>query len=273
MLLLPESGALPLIQVTVLTAAGLVLWRLAAARLPRSLAWRITLAYFLSGAVLGPALENFHDLIWLPLLGFLVVAALLDRCLWRTLLFGSALLLVREDSGLLLFSLGFWALLRQPGARRLGAVLMLASFGWVLLSPVGFNPWSIRLYRIVFCRRSSATWCLMFWWDWLCVDHEGPVRLPCSKRSSPPGATLGICAAELALAVCPLVVCGHRAASQCPLLIALVSQGERPWRSPRYVLALVPGLYLGTCSGGRNISWVVPSLSVAGLARSAWGWC
>jgi len=66
------SWALPLIQVTVLTAAGLVLWRLAAARLPRSLARRITLAYFLSGAVLGPALENFHDLIWLPLLGFLV---------------------------------------------------------------------------------------------------------------------------------------------------------------------------------------------------------
>ena len=56
-----------------LTAAGLVLWRLADSRLPRPLAERITLAYFLSGAVIGPALENFHDLVWLPLLAFLVV--------------------------------------------------------------------------------------------------------------------------------------------------------------------------------------------------------
>ena len=64
--------ALPLTQVSALTAAGLVLWRLAAARLPQPLALRITVAYFLSGAVIGPALENFHDLIWLPLLGFLV---------------------------------------------------------------------------------------------------------------------------------------------------------------------------------------------------------
>ena len=70
--------ALPLLQVGLLTAAGLVLWRLADSRLPRPLAERITLAYFLSGAVIGPALENFHDLVWLPLLAFLVVGGLLD---------------------------------------------------------------------------------------------------------------------------------------------------------------------------------------------------
>lgn len=65
--------ALPLLQVSALTAGGLVFWQLAASRLPAALAERLTAAYFLSGAVIGPALENFHDLIWLPLLGFLVV--------------------------------------------------------------------------------------------------------------------------------------------------------------------------------------------------------
>ena len=64
--------ALPLLQVSALTLAGLVFWQLAVS-LPAALAERLTAAYFLSGAVIGPALENFHDLIWLPLLGFLVL--------------------------------------------------------------------------------------------------------------------------------------------------------------------------------------------------------
>ena len=132
--------ALPLAQVLLLTAAGLVLWRIAQARLPCGLAQRITLAYFLSGAVIGPALENFHDLVWLPLLGFLVVGGLLDGCRWRVLLYGGLLLLVREDSGLLLFSLGLWALVRRPQQRITGAGLMLVSFVWVLLVTGWIQP-------------------------------------------------------------------------------------------------------------------------------------
>ena len=108
--------ALPLLQVSALTLAGLVFWQLAVSRLPAALAERLTAAYFLSGAVIGPALENFHDLIWLPLLGFLVLGGLLERRVWQVLVCGLLLLLVREDSGLLLFSLGLWALVRQPGA-------------------------------------------------------------------------------------------------------------------------------------------------------------
>ena len=132
--------ALPLLQVGLLAGAGLVLWRLADARLPRPLAERITLAYFLSGAVIGPALENFHDLVWLPLLAFLVVGGLLDGCRWRVCLFGALLLLVREDSGLLLFSLGLWALVRRPDQRITGALLMLVSFAWVVLVTGWIQP-------------------------------------------------------------------------------------------------------------------------------------
>ena len=244
------SWALPLIQVTVLTAAGLVLWRLAAARLPRSLARRTTLAYFLSGAVLGPALENFHDLIWLPLLGFLVVAALLDRCLWRTLLFSSALLLVREDSGLLLFSLGFWALLRQPGARRLGAVLMLASFSWVLLvtgwiQPMVDSSLSDRFLQEKFGHLVSDV-----------SGGTGSVLITMLSRPlavleaivSPPDATLGfVLALSLPLLFVPLLSVDTALLLSAPLLIALVSQGRTALAvTLRYVLALVPGLYLGT---------------------------
>ena len=140
LVLLLGSWALPLVQVSLLTAAGLVLWRIAARRLPESLAIRITAAYYLSGAVIGPALENFHDLIWFPLLGFLVVEALLEQHNRQLVLAAVMLLLVREDSGLVLFSLGLWALVRQPAARWKGVGLMAVSFSWVLLVTGWIQP-------------------------------------------------------------------------------------------------------------------------------------
>ena len=241
--------ALPLTQVSALTAAGLVLWRLAAARLPQPLALRITVAYFLSGAVIGPALENFHDLIWLPLLGFLVVGGLLDRCLWKVLLFGGLLLLVREDSGLLLFSIGGWALLRQSGARWLGAGLMAVSFCWVLLITGWIQPTVDSSLSDRFLQEKFGH---------LVEDVSGGtmsvlialLRRPAALLQaivSPPGATLGfVLALSLPLLFVPLLSLDGALLMAVPLLIALVSQGRTALAvTLRYVLALVPGLYLG----------------------------
>ena len=241
--------ALPLIQVSLLTAAGLVLWRLAAQRLPRPLAERITIAYFLSGAVIGPALENFHDLIWLPLLGFLVVAALFDRCLWRVLLFSGLLLLVREDSGLLLFSLGLWALVRRPGTRWIGAGLMLASFLWVLLvtgwiQPMVDSSLSDRFLQEKFGHLvddpSQGTASVLI------AMLSRPLAL-LQALISPPGATVGfLLALSLPLLFVPLLSVDAVLLMAAPLLIALLSQGRSALSvTLRYVLALVPGLYLG----------------------------
>lgn len=91
------------------------------------------LSYFLSGAVFGPMLENFHDLIWYPLLGFLILGGLLDRRLRLVIISSFALLLVREDSGLLLFSIGVWTAVRRPDVRGMGIGLMLISSAWVFL--------------------------------------------------------------------------------------------------------------------------------------------
>ena len=241
--------ALPLTQVSALTAAGLVLWRLAVARLPQPLALRITVAYFLSGAVIGPALENFHDLIWLPLLGFLVVGGLLDRCPWKVLLFGGLLLLVREDSGLLLFSIGGWALLRQSGARWLGAGLMAVSFCWVLLITGWIQPTVDSSLSDRFLQEKFGH---------LVEDVSGgtlTVLIDLLRRPdallqavvSPPGATLGfVLALSLPLLFVPLLSLDGALLMAVPLLIALVSQGRTALAvTLRYVLALVPGLYLG----------------------------
>ena len=241
--------ALPLLQVSALTAAGLVFWRLAAARLPDDLAERLTAAFYLSGAVIGPALENFHDLIWLPLLGFLVLGGLLDRRAWQALLFGILLLLVREDSGLLLFSLGLWAAVRRPGSRLMGVVLMLASFTWVLLVTGWIQP-SVD--------SSLADRFLQEKFGHLVEDVSGgtpavvlglllrPLAL-LQALVSPPGATLGfVLALTLPLLFVPLLSLDAALLVSVPLLIALISQGRTALAvTLRYVLALVPGLYLG----------------------------
>ena len=241
--------ALPVIQATALTVAGLVLWRLADTRLPRALAERITAAYFLSGAVLGPALENFHDLIWLPLLGFLVVGALLESCVWRVTLYGALLLLVREVSGVLLFSLGLWALVRQPGARRIGAGLMLISFVWVLLvtgwiQPMVDSSLSDRFLQEKFGHLvndpSGGTVSVLF------AMLGRPLAL-LEALVSPPGGTLGfLLALSLPLLFVPVFSVDAVLLMAAPLLIALLSQGRSALSvTLRYVLALVPGLYLG----------------------------
>lgn len=249
LVILLGGWALPLVQVSVLTAAGLVLWRIASRRLPQQLAFRLTAAYFLSGAVIGPALENFHDLIWLPLLGFLVVEGLLERRAAQVLIGGLLLLLVREDSGLVVFSLGLWALVRQPAVRWWGAALMFASFGWVLLVTGWIQP---------AVDSSLADRFLTEKFGHLVENPSGGtvsvvltmLRQPLAVLEalvSPPGATLGfILALTLPLLFVPLLSADAGLLVAVPLLIALVSQGRTALAvTLRYVLALVPGMYVG----------------------------
>ena len=242
--------ALPLVQVSTLTVAGLLLWRIASRRLPPELAFRLTLAYFLSGAVIGPVLENFHDLIWLPLLGFLVVEGLLERRIWQVLISASLLLLVREDSGLVLFSLGLWALVRRSDVRWWGLGLMIASFAWVLLVTGWIQP-SVD--------SSLADRFLTEKFGHLVDDPSGgtfSVLITILRRPfavflalvSPPVVTLGfLLALSLPLLFVPLISLDAALLVSGPLFVALVSQGQTALAiNLRYVLALVPGLYLGS---------------------------
>ena len=241
---------LPFAQATALTAAGLVLWRIAQPRLSEELAWRLVLSYFLSGAVIGPMLENFHDLIWYPLLGFLILGGLLDRR-WRLVMFSSvALLLVREDSGLLLFSIGLWSAVRRPDLRGIGVGLMLISCAWVLLVTGLIQPsvdasLSDRFLQEKFGHLvedvSGGTLSVLF------QMLQKPAAL-LQALVSPPGATLGfLIALTLPLLLVPLFSVDAALIVSAPLLIALLSQGRTALAvTLRYVLALVPGLYIGT---------------------------
>ena len=241
--------ALPLIQVGLLALAGLVLWRMAAVRLPRPLAIRLTAAYYLSGTVIGPLVENFHDLCWLPLLGFLVVDGFLKQGWRQVMLCSFLMLLVREDSGLTLFSLGLWAAVRRPGARVIGCSVMAMSLAYVALMTGWIQPQvdsslSDRFLQEKFGHllqgRSGGPFTLL----WTMLTH--PLRL-LAALVSPPGTTLAfLLAPALPLAFIPFVSLDVALMVAVPLFIALVSQGMSALSvTLRYVLALVPGLFMG----------------------------
>ena len=67
--------ALPMLQVALIAAAGLVLHRIARRQLEPDLAAMLTLAFFGANAVIGPALGNFTDLSQLPLCVFVLLLA------------------------------------------------------------------------------------------------------------------------------------------------------------------------------------------------------
>ena len=92
--------------------------------------------------MIGPALENFHDLVWLPLLAFLVVGGLLDGCRWRVWLFGSSVAVGarRQWLAVVFLYIGLWALVRRPDQRITGALLMGVSFAWVVLVTGWIQP-------------------------------------------------------------------------------------------------------------------------------------
>ena len=74
--------SLPLIQVGLLTAGGLVLHPLTRADLPPRPASWIACSYFAAGIVIGPSLENFHDLCAIPLLSFGLLLGIRRNRVW-----------------------------------------------------------------------------------------------------------------------------------------------------------------------------------------------
>ena len=116
--------ALPMLQVALIAAAGLVLHRIARLRLEADLAAMLTLAFFGANAVIGPTLGNFTDLSQLPLCVFVLLLGLLERRLWLTLPAAFLMPLIREDTGVVLVGIGLWLLVRQRSRWPLALALI-----------------------------------------------------------------------------------------------------------------------------------------------------
>jgi len=127
------GAALPLVQVGLISAAGLVLHKLAQGLLPQRTANWIGYGYFAGNALIGPALGNYTDLCQLPVAVFSLMLGLVERRRWLIVVSAIWIPLIREDTGVLLAAIGLWLLFRQRQRWPLALVLIAWGISWVIL--------------------------------------------------------------------------------------------------------------------------------------------
>jgi uncharacterized membrane protein len=136
--LFPSAAGLSVLQVTLVTIAGFVLYALARHYHPPQLASMIAASFYGAIAVISPTLANFHDICQMPLYLFGLLLALEKRRWGLVWLCAVLTLLVREDSGVVLFGIGFFLAVSRrswrTGIALCGASLayMLAVTNWVM---------------------------------------------------------------------------------------------------------------------------------------------
>lgn len=123
--------ALPFIQIGMITAAGLILFQLAKQDLKPELAEKMTLSFFCANAIIAPTLGNFTDLCQLPLLVFTLLLGLRTKKAGLVIISALLIPLVREDTGIVLASIGIWISVQNPQKRALGIALIVIGMTWV----------------------------------------------------------------------------------------------------------------------------------------------
>ncbi|GAA4068888.1 DUF2079 domain-containing protein [Actinomadura miaoliensis] len=118
-------GTLLVAQAALFAAAIVPIWRYARRRLGTRAAYCAAGAYALSWPIAEALAFDFHEVAFVPLLSALLVERHDAGRRGQALLAAAALLLVKEDMGLLLAGFGLYLLTRR-GDRRLGAGLLAA---------------------------------------------------------------------------------------------------------------------------------------------------
>jgi uncharacterized membrane protein len=158
--LFPSPVTLIVLQVTLITAAGIVLYFLARHYLSVPMSVMIVASYYGANGVIGPTLGNFYEHCQIPLFVFSLLLAL-EKQRWVLFWIFAALTLgTREDAGISLFGIGVYLIFsrRYP---RTGMALCAVSFSYVALitntvMPM-FSTDSSRLYLATFFRKFVKT--------------------------------------------------------------------------------------------------------------------
>jgi uncharacterized membrane protein len=137
--LFPYPATLSVLQVTLVTAAGLVLYALARQYLEPLLAATITVSFYCANAIIGPTLANFHDICQLPLFLFGLLLSMEKRWWWLFWLLAVLILSVREDGGVSLFGVGMYLILSQRYP-RIGLATCTLSFGYMIVLTNAIMP-------------------------------------------------------------------------------------------------------------------------------------
>ncbi|MFP4103406.1 DUF2079 domain-containing protein [Coleofasciculus sp.] len=247
--LFPTPATLTVLQVTLVTAAGLVLYGLAREYLEPTLAGMITVSFYCANAVIGPTLSNFHDISQIPLFVFGLLLAMEKRCWWLFWLLSVLLLTVREDAGIGLFGVGVYLILsrRYP---RIGLAVCSLSFGYMILltnlvMPLFSEDISQRFMMERFGQYASGDEASTLEIIWGMISNPGRVLV---ELVTPFGRTLNYLLGQwLPLAFIPAISPASWMIAGFPLLKLFLGQGESVLAiNIRYAMTVVPGLFYGT---------------------------
>ena len=247
--LFPYPATLTVLQVSLVTAAGLVLYVLARQYLEPPLSAMITVSFYCANAVLGPTLSNFHDICQIPLFMFSLLLAMEKRWWWLFWVLAVLILAVREDSGVSLFGVGFYMILskRYP---RIGLAVCTLSFGYMivltnLIMPLFSEDISQRFMMERFGQYADGDEASTLEIIWGMVSN--PMRL-IVELFSPLDRTIKYLLGQwLPLAFVPAIAPASWMIAGFPLLKLLLGKGMSVLAiSIRYAMTVVPGLFYGT---------------------------
>lgn len=247
--LFPSPVTLTVLQVTLVTAAGLVLYALARHYLNPNLSAKITLSYYCANAILGPTLGNFHDICQIPLYTFGLLLAMEKR--WWPLfgILATLILAVREDSGIILFGVGAYMILsrRYP---RTGIAVCILSFGYIvlltnLIMPLFSADISQRFMMERFGQYAEGDEASTLEIIWGMVSN--PWRLIVELFTPFFGTIKYLLGQWLPLAFIPALSPASWTIAGFPLLKLFLGKGESVLAiNIRYAMTVIPGLFYGT---------------------------
>jgi uncharacterized membrane protein len=247
--LFPSPVTLTVLQVTLVTAAGLVLYVLARHYLEPPLSALITVSFYGANAVIGPTLGNFHDISQLPLFLFSLLLAMEKRCWWLFWVLAILILAVREDSGIALFGVGVYMMLSKRYPIQ-GLVVCVLSFGYILLltnliMPLFSEDISERFMMERFGQYAEGNEASTLEIIWGMVSH--PWRLIQELFTPFWGTFKYLLGQWLPLAFIPAIAPVSWMVAGFPLLKLFLAKGESVLAiTIRYAMTVVPGLFYGT---------------------------
>ena len=269
------GAALPLLQVGLITTAGLVLHRLAHQLVPERTAHWITYGYFAGNALIGPTLGNFTDLCQLPLAVFSLLLGLQEKRRWLVVLSALLMPLIREDTGVLLVGVGAWLMVRERQRWLLALAFIGWGGGWVMVCTNVLMP--------MFSDDNAKRFMVENFGQFLSEDNTtGNSSLETLQRVlsqptlllqqlvDPPGQTLLYLLGQgLPFLFVPLISLDTALLAGPSLLGLFLAQGANDPLSItiRYTLLVVPGFALGA------LFWWArrPNPDLGSKVRLAWG--
>ncbi|MBD2092933.1 DUF2079 domain-containing protein [Microcoleus sp. FACHB-1515] len=247
--LFPAPVTLTVLQVVLVTAAGLVLYALARHHLSVRLSTLIVASYYGANTILGPTLNNFHDICQIPLYVFGLLLAIEKRWWWLFTLLAILIPFVREDSGVILFSIGFFLAVTRRFP-RLGLLVCIWSFGYMivltnLIMPIFSEDISRRFMIERFGQYAEGDEASTIEIIWGIISNPGLVLI---EIFTPFWDTLRYLLGQwLPLMFVPAIAPEAWLAAGAPLLKQFLAQGESVFGiNIRYAMTVFPGLAYGT---------------------------